>query len=215
MYYSQEGQDKFLDTQIFKGSRNHVFVDIGAHNGVTISNSLFFEQTRNWTGLLVEPLPDVFEELVRNRPNTPAERCAVSEVEGNVQFLKVSGYSEMTSGIVDHYDPRHRMRIQNEVRTMGGDSTIINVPSYRLSSLLEKHGLSHVHYLSIDVEGSEFSVLKSIDFSKVFIDVIGFENNYNDVSEPIVRYLQEKGYRRIPCSGVDIFMIHKDSQFRQ
>jgi hypothetical protein len=36
------------------------------------------------------------------------------------------------------------------------------------------HNISHIHYLSIDVEGAEFEVIKSINFDKVFIDVIGF-----------------------------------------
>ena len=58
----------------------------------------------------------------------------------------------------------------------------------------------------------EFEVIKSINFDKVFIDVIGFENNYNDVSVPIVKYLQEKNYIVIHVS-LDIFMIYKDSLF--
>ena len=69
-----------------------------------------------------------------------------------------------------------------------------------------------MHYLSIDVEGAEFEVVKSINFDKVFIDIIGFENNYNDNSIPIVNYLIEKGYSVIHRS-IDIFMKHKDSKF--
>jgi len=67
--------------------------------------------------------------------------------------------------------------------------------------------------VSIDVEGAEFSVIKSIDFEKVFIDVIGFENNYNDSSLPIITYLQDNGFERINTRSIDIFMIHKNSKF--
>jgi hypothetical protein len=67
--------------------------------------------------------------------------------------------------------------------------------------------------LSIDVEGAEFEVIKSINFDKVFIDVIGFENNYNDISIPIIEYLDNKGFIFINKTALDIFMINKMSIF--
>jgi len=62
------------------------------------------------------------------------------------------------------------------------------------------------------VEGAEFDVIKSINFDKVFIDVIEFERNYQDVALPIVRYLESKNYI-VVHAALDIFMIHKDSVF--
>ncbi len=67
--------------------------------------------------------------------------------------------------------------------------------------------------MSIDVEGAEFEVIKSINFDKVFIDVIGFENNYNDISIPIIEYLDNKGFIFINKTALDIFMINKMSIF--
>lgn len=213
MYHSQEGQDRFLDTQVFKELQNGTFVDVGAHNGVTINNSLFFETIRNWSGILIEPLPSIFQQLERNRPKAIRKNCAISDTETIVDFLEVEGYAEMTSGILSNYDPRHKQRIENEISQLGGKSNIIQVQTRKLSDILAEHSIDHVHYLSIDVEGSEFSVIKSIDFGNVFIDVIGFESNYADTSHPIVEYLQSRGYRRIPHNCVDVFMIHKDSTF--
>lgn len=45
-YHSQESQDRYLDENIFKGFRNGTFVDVGAHDGLTINNTLFFEKER-------------------------------------------------------------------------------------------------------------------------------------------------------------------------
>lgn len=213
MYHSQEGQDWFLDTQVFKGFHNGTFVDVGAHDGITINNTLFLETTRNWSGILIEPLPSIFQQLERNRPQAIRKNCAISDIETTVDFLEVQGYAEMTSGIVSNYDPRHKRRIESEISQMGGKTNIIRVQTRKLSNLLAEHSINHVHYLSIDVEGSEFSVIKSIDFEKVFVDVIGFESNYSDTCVPIVEYLQSRGYIRIPHTCVDIFMIHKDSSF--
>jgi hypothetical protein len=77
-----------------------------------------------------------------------------------------------------------------------------------METICEEHNVKHINYLSIDVEGAEFEVMKSINFDKVFIVVIGFENNYNDVSVPIVKYLEDKNYVVIHRS-LDIFMINE------
>lgn len=91
-------------------------------------------------------------------------------------------------------------------------SRTITVNTKKFETICDEHDVKHIHYLSIDVEGAEFDVIKSINFDKVFIDVIGFENNYPDVSIPIVKYLEEKNYHVIYVA-LDIFMIHKDFIF--
>ena len=53
---------------------------------------------------------------------------------------------------------------------------------------------------------------QSIDFDKVVIDVIDFENNFADASAPIIEYLSTKGYRVVYYQD-DIIIVHKDSQF--
>ena len=65
-YYSQSQQDKIVDI-LFSKKMNGFFVDIGAHNGVNFSNSLFFETYRDWKGVCIEPIPEVFEQLQKNR----------------------------------------------------------------------------------------------------------------------------------------------------
>jgi hypothetical protein len=118
----------------------------------------------------------------------------------------------MISGIKDTFDQRHLQRLENENRQMGSTTEVITVNTKKLETICDEHNISHIHYLSIDVEGAEFEVIKSINFDKVFIDVIGFENNYNDVSVPIVEYLENKNFAMIHQS-LDIFMINKKSAF--
>ena len=121
----------------------------------------------------------------------------------------------MLSGLQETYDPRHRLRIETELQGTGVTPETIQVPLTRLQTLLDRYGLRRIHYLSIDTEGAEPQVLRSIDFSKVFIDVIGFEANYPEDGVALLAFLAEKGYRRLPIqNSSDIFVIHKDSQFR-
>jgi hypothetical protein len=95
----------------------------------------------------------------------------------------------------------------------GGSYQTRPINTKTLETICDEYNIKHINYLSIDVEGAEFDVIKSINFDKVFIDVIGFENNYNDVSIPIIEYLKNKNYIIIN-NNFDIFMIHSNSSFR-
>jgi FkbM family methyltransferase len=212
MFYSQDKQDKYLETNIFKGYKNGFFIDIGAHDGKSINNTLYFEENNNWTGVNVEPIKKVYNDLVVNRPNCININCAVCNNDGKTEFLCNKGYTEMISGIKDTFDPRHTKRLQRENKQHGSTTEIIEVETKKLETICDIHKISHINYLSIDVEGAEFEVIKSINFDKVYIDVIGFENNYNDISIPIIKYLEERNYVLIH-NCLDIFMIHKNSVF--
>ena len=212
MFNSQDNQDKFLETNIFKGYKNGFYVDVGAHDGISINNTLYFEKNNNWTGINIEPIKKVFDNLVINRPNNINLNCAVCNNDGETDFLSNTCYTEMISGIKDNFDIRHFMRLDFENKRYGSTTELIKVNTKKLETILDENNISHINYLSIDVEGSEFEVIKSINFDKVFIDVIGFENNYDDVSVHIVEYLQNKDFIFIHKS-IDIFMINKMSIF--
>jgi FkbM family methyltransferase len=212
MYNSQDNQDKYLEENVFKGYTSGFFVDVGAHDGLTINNTLYFEKHNNWTGINIEPIKTVYDNLVLNRPNSINVNCAVYDSDGQTQFIYNKGYTEMISGIKDTYDTRHFQRLQIETEWTQSTTEIIKVNTKRLESIFDENGVTHVNYLSIDVEGAEFEVIKSINFDKVFIDVIGFENNYEDTSVPIIKYLEDKNYF-VVYRCVDIFMMHNKSKF--
>ena len=60
----ESNQPKMID-ELFKGAKNKFFIEAGAHDGEEISNTLFLEMQRNWTGLLVEPNPNLFKQLLQ------------------------------------------------------------------------------------------------------------------------------------------------------
>ena len=211
-FNSQSGQDEYVESHIFKGYKNGFYVDVGAHDGITINNTLYFEKSNNWTGINIEPIKTVFDKLVNNRPNNINLNCAVCNNDGETEFLCNTGYTEMISGIKSNFDPRHLQRLDNENRQMGSTTEVIKVTTKKLETIFNENNISHINYLSIDVEGAEFEVIKSINFDKVFIDLIEFENNFDDVSIPIVKYLETNNY--VVCNTYgDIFMINKNSIF--
>lgn len=207
-YQSQFQQDQFLNDQFFKNKRNGVFVDIGAHDGLTLSNTYYFEKQLDWTGMCIEPLPKVFEQLKNNRNCTLVNGCAWKENTQKV-FRVIDGYSEMLSGLVDTYPQQHIDRINAEARDIPQNIQDILVDCYDTTELLVNNKLTHIDLLSIDVEGSELDILSSIDYDKVQIDVILAENNYDDAN--LRSYLSSKGYTYVYRLAIDdIFIKNED-----
>ena len=192
---------------LFQDRRNGTFVDLGAYDGVTYNNTLFFEKELGWTGLCVEPIPERFAECKQNRTCNTVQGCA-SNFTGMSAFIKVTGYSEMLSGLLHTYDPRHLNRVKEEIRQFGGSFTTIPVQCYSFNDLMELHGISRVNFLSIDTEGHELETLTAIDFSRYTIDVITVEDNYDD--SRITKLLESKGFVLEKKLAVDLVFVRKE-----
>lgn len=209
MYYSQWEQDKWLNENIFKNKKNGVFVDIGAHDGVTLSNTYFYEKELEWTGLCIEPIPKIYQKLCKNRKAICVHGC-VYDRNGTITFRCLEGYTEMLSGIEETYNNRHNERVNREIEQHGGKRKTMDVPCYRLEKLLSDNNITHVDYLSIDTEGSEMQVLNSIDFDNVTIDVIEVEVNYRDEEEKFTEFFDKKGYKLIAVLTCDNIYVRKE-----
>lgn len=209
MYHSQYGQDRFVHERFFPrddgdgGGGGGFFLDVGAHDGLFISNSLFFERERGWRGICVEACD---REFARLRDNRSAECLygAAFDRDGTVAFRRVDGAPGPLSGVESEYDARHVARIERELRQDGraaGEGFVVQeVPCFRLDGVLRARGVRRVNYLSLDVEGGELAVLRGLGFGAraataattaaqeearppVEIDVMTIEDNYGDTRE--------------------------------
>lgn len=190
IYNSQLGQDKFIN-EYFNGAEGLVFLDLGAHDGVTGSNTYSLEKYKNWKGICVEAQPVQFDNLIKNR-QTICVHAAVMDFEGEVNFSYVEGYANMLSSITDEMDKRHHERILKEIKRNGGALHNIKVPAKKVQTILDTYSLYEIDFCSIDTEGSELSVLRSIDFTRTKIKVFIIENNYG--TKQIQEFLSTKGY---------------------
>lgn len=193
-YFSQIGQDEFIDNFFLK-KENGFFVDVGASDGKYFSNTYFFEKYRNWKGICIEPLPTEFNKLSLNRSSINLNLC-VSDFEGETDFTYVEGFYDypinMLSGISDKYHSLHKERINQEVNKCGGKIETIKVPVKKLQTIFDEFNVTEVDFCSVDTEGSELDIIKSIDFDKTLIKVFIIENNYNE--SDIKDFLESKGY---------------------
>ncbi|MDQ2719746.1 MAG: FkbM family methyltransferase [Bacteroidota bacterium] len=208
-FYSQNGQDKFI-ASLFRNKKGGVFVDIGAYDGLNLSNTIYFEKYLNWTGICIEPNPEVFKELKNNRNCNCLNYC-VNDKKGVFKFLSVSGYGVMLSGLMDCFDKRHLERIDKIIIEHGGEKSIINIPAFPLKDIFQQYSIIEIDYCNIDVEGGEINVLNSIDFSKVKIKVFTIENNYR--TKTIRNFLSAKGYNLISRLGADEVYEHQSKRY--
>jgi len=202
-YFGQYGQDLALETflNLLPMKTKYTFVEIGAHDGITFSNSKFLESKEDWSGICIEANPAVYGRLIKNRPNSTCLNVAVSDRDGEANFLLNTGHTEMLSGLVTDYSKKHRKRIDRELAKYGGTSNILVIPSLKLETIISEQELSEIDLLMIDVEGAEYSILKAIDFTRVRINSILVERNYS--SSPIYQFLNRQGFSRLVSLGGD------------
>ena len=201
-FYSQYGQDKFLFENFFKEKSNGFYLDIGAHDGITLSNTYLFEKL-GWDGVCIEPIPDVFTKLKSNR-NCKLFNCVLSNKKGTENFLVLEGYTEMLSGILENYDPAHLIRIDNELRMMGGSKKVITSESLTFDDLQLPN---IIDFVSLDVEGSEMKILETIDFNKYHINIISIEVNHG--ADEITNFIESKNFEKIGSLGCDFIFKNK------
>lgn len=203
-YYSQYNQDEFLNKEIFKNKERGTFVDIGAHNGISLSNTFFFEKELNWTGLCIEPNPRLYNILCENRSSININGCAWYENDVKI-FRLIEGYSEMLSGILDSYDQKHIDRIERECIDKNSKYIDVEVQCYDINKLLIDNKLKNIDLVSIDTEGSEYEILKCIDYDLINIGVIVVENNYKENN--VENFLKSKGYKLYSKIKIDDIYI--------
>jgi FkbM family methyltransferase len=177
-YFSQAGQDQFLNEVVFKGKRGGIFVEIGAADGIAFSNTYFFERELSWSGICVEPRPEAFTRLTATRKCRCVQTC-VTDFSGEGVFLIVEGVQTL-SGLVSKYDPRHLQRIQRELSAIGSHAYELQVNCCTFDELMKQSAIAVIDYLSIDTEGGELDLLNTIPFARFSIKVVSVENAFGD-----------------------------------
>ncbi|WP_443937986.1 FkbM family methyltransferase [Pedobacter sp. MW01-1-1] len=209
-YYSQNGQDFIIDQEIFDKQRDGYFVEIGAHDGIKYSNTYFFEKERGWKGICIEANPKIYPSLVKNRNCYTLNTC-ISTTAKIEDFLCLPGKLEMLSGLTSQFSKSHLSRIEREMLKHNETSENLSIECLTFGEVIERFKVQHIDYLSIDTEGSELSILKSIDFNKISISVISAENTYKNSENS--EYLKLHGYKKIARVGEDdIFMLSEEME---
>lgn len=142
------------------------FVELGAHDGITQSNSYYFERHRHWKGILVEPTHENYVRAVENRsPDTciVEAACVSFEYDEPTIALAVANLHSSSLGIpTDVADPMGH--VSHELPNLKLDSAEIrHVRAVPLNDILDACGAPpRIDFLSLDVEGAELEVLRGV-----------------------------------------------------
>jgi len=190
------------------------FIEAGACGGEHLSNSLYFEVKHNWTGLLAEPSPDFHDQLIKkNRKAWILPHClsTTRKVE-TVEF----DAAKFNGGIIqpDKILPSDLGREVPRTEEKRWGKTI-TAQCFPLQSVLVALGNPIVDYFSLDVEGSEFPILKSLDWDNVNISIISVEMNHaGDIFEgtfqDIRDFMDSKGYAFVGTIKIDDIFLKKE-----
>ena len=187
---SQLQQDKKL-LKYLDNKRDGYYVDIGAHDGIDLSNTYSLEKDYDWTGICVEPIKTEYDKCVVNRPKSICVNQCVYDHTGKCEFYEVvhkevSAYN-MLSGCLDDIDDKSKQQ----------EGTITTKDCITLTDLLDNnHAPAIIDFLSVDTEGSELKILQSLDHHRYFVRYITCEHNYDPKKRKDIRdYLESVGYK--------------------
>lgn len=165
------------------------FVEFGAVDGISHSNTLTLEREFGWSGLLAEPNQDLASALQANRTASVDMRCVWS-ASGEILQLLVTADPELAT-----IDDRASEDTHSVVRRES--SRRIPVESVSLDDLLDCHEVPYVvDYMSVDTEGTELNVLVGFDWSRREIRLVSVEHNHRTDEATLDRLMFSKGYER-------------------
>jgi FkbM family methyltransferase len=184
--YSQHDEELIV-RDFFQDRRDGVFLDVGCASPIVDSNTYYLEKHLGWSGIAVDALPEFAQPWQRKRPRSRFFNFLVSDHDDTVEpFYR----SELrgTSGVR-----------KDQMKGPGGKDVKfdeLHVPTTTLTRLLDRNGVAHVDFLSMDIEGAELQALAGFDIKRFSPRLVCIESKPAN-REAIEAFFERNGYRRI------------------
>jgi len=145
---------------------NGFFIEAGGNDGLSQSNSYWFERFRGWRGLLIEAVPDQAELCRKNRPRADVVNAALV-ADASIKSIKIKSARLMAfiPGTRTREEEAAHLKAAIEVQNLT-EVPEIEVPAVTLASILESRDRKPADLFSLDVEGYEVPVLKGMDVER-------------------------------------------------
>jgi FkbM family methyltransferase len=182
---SQIAQDLWV-LEVLKNKKNGYFIEIGAGDGIYASNTHGMEKLLGWKGLCVEPNPNLYEKLEKNRNSLLSNDLIYSDT-GSKLLFQLDG---TLSGIINN-NTGGMISLRDKERKF--------LYTISITDLFLKYNIpKHIDYLSIDVEGQEYNILKNFPFNKYTVSCMTVEHNEphqgSELRNNLRRLLTQNGY---------------------
>ena len=194
----------------FEG-KDFFFIQIGANDGITGDNLTRYIKKYNWKGILVEPVPFVFERLkinYRDFSNLIFENSAISTHTGFAKFYSIAERDLNNNNLFEHYNDFKIDQLSSFEKATLMKHTYMHpdfqnliieteIATLNITDLLSKHNVEKIDLLQIDTEGFDFKLLISIDFHKVSPSILIFEHQHmkQEDYKKLLNKLKKYGYK--------------------
>ena len=196
--YAQNFEDIRL-WRALKNVENGFYIDIGANDPTQDSVTKAFYD-RGWTGINVEPMPNYYDALCQQRPNDINLQCVAGESADNLTFYGIAGTGLST------LDPT----LAQKHKDAGLDVRNQTVKSRTLASICEQHVRNRpIHFLKIDVEGHEETVLRGMDFAQWRPWIILIETPW-ERDQTWETLVTGAGYQSILFDGINTYYLAEE-----
>jgi FkbM family methyltransferase len=184
-FYSQQGEDVYIyNNFINKVCPDGIFVELGAMDGICYSNTKFFEDELQMTGTLIEPTNQYYS-LIHNRPKCKCYNLAVNNTKDKVKFLGDGPTAGMVDTMSESFKNHWHKNNNNEYYVDGEP----------ISDILDKSDIKYIDLITIDVEGGEEVVLKTLNYNiPIYVICVELDGNNKDKHERCRQILLEKGF---------------------
>jgi FkbM family methyltransferase len=200
-----------IDYANYKSKVN--FIQIGSNNGITADPITEFITGKNWSGTLIEPVPYLYNQLVKNyshcKDRLIFENSAIANVSGDLKFYRLKESKDPS--LPFWYDQlgsfNKEVVMKHRDSIPGFDNLFIEdtVSAITFSELIKKHSFKDIDFIQIDTEGFDYEILKLIPFESIDIEFIMFEN----------RHLSDADYRQairlLKSYGFAVGSLYKDT----
>ncbi len=200
--YAQNFEDVIL-WRALKYIENGFYIDVGAnHPTIDSVTRAFYE--RGWQGINIEPLPLHHAELMRDRPRDINLQCAAGASNGEIEVWEcdVRGWATASADVMAQH------------KASGHKGVSHKVPVSRLADICARHVSGEIHFLKIDVEGFEKSVIDGADFSRFRPWILVIEatrpNSTEEIHEEWENSILAADYVLAYTDGLNRFYVAKE-----
>lgn len=179
------------------------YIDVGANDPTVDSVTRAFYE-RGWRGINIEPLPSHYSDLLHERPRDVNLQCAVGAASGYIDIWEcdVRGWATASAEVVEQH------------KAEGHKGIFHNVPVLTLADICSEHVSGQIHFLKIDVEGFEKSVIDGADFSKFRPWILVIEatkpNSLDEIYSEWEDVVQKAQYKFGYTDGLNRFYVAEE-----
>jgi FkbM family methyltransferase len=208
--YSQCGEDLIVDFAFRELKPGKItYLDIGAHHATYLNNTAFFYKKGD-TGVCIEPDPILFKKFKRSRPKDICLNVGIGDgkiTEADFYIMSGKTLNTFSKEEAERYVSYGTQKIEQ----------VVKMPLVSVNDIIKTHFDKAPDFISLDVEGYDFAILKSFDFAKYrpkvwCIETLTYTENKTETKiKETVDYLLSKNYFIYGDTYINTIFVDKEA----